>query len=43
MFIVGLNEIIDPLAKANSVRRYDHMLRRDNGHILMALDFEVEG
>ena len=43
MFMLGLNEIIDPLATANSVRWYDYVLRRENGHILMALDLEVEG
>ena len=43
-FMLGLNETIDQLAIANSVRWYDHVLRREDGHILRrALDFEVEG
>ena len=42
--MLGLNETIDQLAMANSVRWYDHVLRREDGHILRrALDFEVEG
>ena len=28
---------------ANSVSRYGHVLRREDGHVLRALDFEVEG
>ena len=32
------------MAKANGVRRYGHVLRRDDGHVLRkALEFEVEG
>ena len=34
--MLGLNETMDLLAMASSVRRYGHALRR-------ALDFEVEG
>ena len=36
MFMLGLNETMDLLAIANSVRWYGHVLRR-------ALEFEVEG
>ena len=44
MFMLGLNRILDQLAMANSVRWCDHVLRRDDGHILRrALDFEFEG
>ena len=44
MFILGLNEIIDELAMANSVRWYGHVLRREDGHVLgMALYFEIYG
>ena len=34
MFMFNLNEAIDLLAKANSVRRYDNVLRRENGNVL---------
>ena len=35
---------MDQLALANSVHWYDHVLCRENGHVLRrALDFEVEG
>ena len=44
MFILGLNETIDQLAMANSVRWYGHVLGREDGHVLRrALDFVVEG
>ena len=44
MFMLGLCETIDKLAKANSVRWRGHVLRREDGHVLgMALDLEVEG
>ena len=44
MFILGLNENIDQLAMANSVRWYGNVLRREDDHILRrALNFEVEG
>ena len=44
MLMLGLNETIDQLAMANSVRWHGHMLRRDGGHVLRrALDFEHEG
>ena len=43
MFMLGLNEKIDQLAIANSVCRYDHVLRREDGHVLRrAFHFEVE-
>ena len=43
MIMLGLRETIDQLAMANSVHWYDHVLRREDGHILRRpLDFEVE-
>ena len=43
MFTLGLSKAIDPLAMANSVRWYGHLLRREDDHVLRwALDFEVE-
>ena len=42
--MLGLNETIDQLVIANSVRWYSHVLMRDNGHILRReLHFEAEG
>ena len=39
-----VNETIDQLAMASSVRWYGHVLRRDDGHMLRrAFDFKVEG
>ena len=44
MFMLGLSEMIDQLAMANSVRWYGHVLRREDGLVLRrALDFEVGG
>ena len=44
MFMLGLNKSIDQLAMVSSVRRYGHVLRREDGHVMRrALDFEVEG
>ena len=44
MFMLSLSETIDQLAMANSVCRYGHVLRREDGHVLRrALDLEVEG
>ena len=44
MFMLCLNETIDQLAMADSVSRYGHVLRSENGWVLSgALDFEVEG
>ena len=43
MFILGLNETIDWLAMANSVRCNGHMMRREDGHVLRrSLHFEAE-
>ena len=42
MVKLGLNETIDRLAMANSVHWHCHVLRRGDGHVLRALDFEVE-
>ena len=42
MQMLGLKEAVDWLAKANGVRWYGHVLRRDEGHVLRrALEFEV--
>ena len=41
MFMLGLKETMDHSVIANSVHWY--VLRREDGHVLMALDFEVEG
>ena len=44
MFMMGSKETIDQLAMANSVHWYGHVLRREDGNILiMALHFEVKG
>ena len=44
LFMLGLNETIDQLAMVNSVFWYDHVLRREDGHVFRrASDFEVEG
>ena len=43
MFMLCLNEIIDKLALANSVRWFGYVLRREDVHILRAFDFVVEG
>ena len=44
MLMVGLNDTTDQLAVAKSVRWYGHVLRREDGHILIkAMDFEVDG
>ena len=43
MFMLGLNETIDHLSMASSVRWYGHVLRRWDGHVLRGeFDFEVE-
>ena len=34
MEIVGLKETVLQMAKANGVRWYEHVLRRDDGHVL---------
>ena len=44
MEILGLKEMVVQMAKANGVRWYRHVLRRDDGDVLRkALEFEVEG
>ena len=44
ILMLGLNETVDQLAIAKSVRWYGHVLRREDGHVLRrAFDFEVEG
>ena len=42
MQMLGLKEAVDLLAKANGVRWYGHVLRRDRGHVIRrALELEV--
>ena len=43
MLMLGLNETIDQISMANSVCWCGHVLCRDDGHVLRALDLEVEG
>ena len=44
MFMLGLNETMDQLAMANSVRWCGHVFRKEDGHVLRrTLDFKVEG
>ena len=44
MEMLGLKEAAVQMAKANGVRWYGHVLRRDEGHVLRkALEFEVKG
>ena len=44
MEMLGLKITVVQMAKANGVRWYGHVLRRDNGHVLRkALEFEVKG
>ena len=44
MDMLGLNETVDGLARANAVRWYGHVLRRDDDSVLrVALDLEVSG
>ena len=44
MQMLDFNEIMDQLAKANSVRWYGHALRKDKNNFLRrALDFNVKG
>ena len=39
--MLGLKETVVQMAKANGVRWYRHVLRRDDGHVLRkALEFE---
>ena len=44
MEMLGLKETVVHIAKANEVRWYGHMFRRDDGHVLRkVLEFEVKG
>ena len=44
MQMLDLNATMDQLAKANSVRWYVHVLRKDeNNYLRRALDFKVKG
>ena len=52
LLMLDMNETIDQMAMANSVRWYGHVLRREGGHVMrkegghvlrMVLDFEVKG
>ena len=44
MDMLGLNETLDKLAKANAVRWYGHVLRREDSDVLKkALNFSVNG
>ena len=44
MEILGLKETVVQMAKANGVRWYRHVFRRDDRHVLRkALEFEVKG
>ena len=44
MEMLGLKETVVQMAKANGVRWYGHVLRRDDGHVLRKLlEFEVKG
>ena len=44
MEMLGLKETVVQMAKANGVRWYRHVLRRDDGHVLRkALQFKVKG
>ena len=44
MEMLGLKEMVVQMAKANGVRCYGYVLRRDDGHVLRkALEFKVKG
>ena len=44
MEMLGLKETVVQIGKANGVRWYGHVLRRDDGHVLgKVLEFEVKG
>ena len=44
MEMLVLKETVVQMAKANGVRWYRHVLKRDDGHVLRkALEFEVKG
>ena len=40
--LMGLNKAIDQLDIANSVCYYCHAVSREDGHVLRALDFDVD-
>ena len=42
MEMLGLKETVVQMANANRVRWYEHVLRRDDGHVLRKA-FEVKG
>ena len=42
MQMLSLEEAVDRLAKANGVRWYGHVLRREDGHVLRRA-FEFDG
>ena len=43
MFMLSLSETIDQLAMASSVRWHGHVLRREDGHVMVrAIYFEIE-
>ena len=44
MEMLGLKKTVVQMAKANGVRWYGHVLRRDDGHVLRKVfEFEVKG
>ena len=44
MKMLGLKEAVVQMAKANGVRCYRHVLRRDDGHVLRkVMEYEVRG
>ena len=44
MEMLGWMQTVVQMAKANGVRRYGHVLRRDDGHVLRkTLEFEMKG
>ena len=44
MEMLGLKETVVQMVKANGVRWYGHVLRRDDGHVLRkVLEFQVKG
>ena len=44
MEMLGLKETVIQMATTNGMRWYEHVLRRDDGHVLRkALEFEVKG
>ena len=44
MEMLGMKETVVQMAKANGVRWYGHVLRRDDGHVLRKVqEFEVKG